>query len=426
MRTIAITHSDWSPNPNYVRQPWTDGGRFEFSAQSEDAWRNGWYELSRIARVNCAAMGCRGTFDPGGVNAMPIARRAYDATPGPKPTITFWCDTVGLPDITHNILGSPFDFANPRHVDLALEHFFRHFFENWKTAPLELLDGELVMPWWGWAPPPGTHGWLNPHKAQNLLDAVTGYAKAQVPGLHGVKHIVVAGAFDAAPGLRAYAAHNWFDPWRTPPHSHTITKRGYGNVAIGCVVPGYSDPNHPLPERIPASADMAHRGLSKCKWSGCMFTILEGTFGFIEGIEWVRPASGDTGKLEVIAEFSDPYAEPEPEQPGGLMQLAVTVEPILKWKTGVLVESPLKSEHGIRYALRWTQKPGQAGYPDATSRQYLCLNPDGTTEAKDQIGDWESSQPVKPDDVEARWFTVNAEQTQSAALVFGLQQFQAA
>lgn len=430
MRTIIITHTDWSPNPNYVRQPYTDNGRFEFTAQSPDAWANVWYELGSLARVNCAAMGCRGTYDPGGVNALAVARRAYDATTGPKPTITFWCDTVGLPDITHNLFGSPFDFANARHIDAGLEHFFRHFFDNWKTAPLELLDGELVMPWWGWAPPPGSHGWLNNGRAQNLLDAVTAYARQQVPGLRGVKHIVASGAFNDAPGLRAYGAHNWFNPWMTPPQANSIEQRGYGNVAIACVVPGYSDPNRPLPERIPASADVAHQGLSRATWRGCMFAILEGACGFIEGIEWIRPESGDTSKLQVIWEFSEPYAEqPEPEDPiMGETWMAVSNRPVLEYVSGVLVRSPLDPN---RFALRWTQPSGNdralsvgnpgGGYPDPTSRKYLCPHPDGRTEAKDTIGDWESSQPVKEGDVEIRWFTENAGKDQSYCIAFARQ-----
>ncbi len=418
MRTIIICHTDWSgPEPQWVRQPFLDGGRLRFMRDYPPDWAQIFDDLGRVARVDAVAIGCRGTYDPPAVACLPIARAAWNAAKH-KPKLTFWADTVGLPDITHELDGSPFNFALNQHIEWAIEHFFSHFFVNFMDADLEIFQGDLVLPWWGLAPPPGSWGWKNEEQAQRLLDAVTSYVVGlHIPGVSGVKHIVDHQWFEKDRNLRVFGAHAWFNPWTTPPSSYSTYTHHF--TTCGAVVPGFSDPNHPLPEKIPSGADTARRGLKACRDANCVYIILEGATDFVEGAEWLRSQSGDPSKLEAIREHQDIVNPPQPPQHGDArMDLAITQNPLLTWKTGVLV--PV-GEAKDTFALRWTQPADAPGYPDPHSTKFLCLNPDGKTEAKDQIGEWETSQKVKAGDREIQWWTFNDERTQSALMVFGFQ-----
>lgn len=419
---IIITHTDWEqPDPNWPRQP-----KLPFRRDDRASWDKVMDELGRIARVDSIAFGCRGTFDPPAVACLPIAREAYRHM-AHQPSVTFWADTVGLPDISHNLDGKPFDFANSLHIELAWTHFFKHFFDHFKDAKLTRSSkGNVLIPWWGIDTQTG-HGFTNQERAQRLLDYID--QKVFALGLGGCDHIVDKTWASWVPALRAYGVHNWFSGHHNP---KSFTVRHHNGVSTGVVVPGFTDPNTKV-ETIPNNGETARAGLAAC--AQCDYVILEGATDFVENAQWIREADGKTHNLDAIRAVTSPSTEPEPEPvPGGLMHLAITPEPILTWKTGVLVVSPLAPN---RYAMRWTQPAedtGQAGYPDPTSKKFLCLNPDGSTTAKGptvddpnwKIGEWESSQPVQSGDTEIRWFTQNAEKTESAVIVYGLQQFQAA
>lgn len=424
MRTIIIVGTDWTgPNPAWIRQPFLDGGRLTFHRDSEADWTNLFHELGHLGRVSSCAIGIRGAYNATDATWRAPAKAAYLSTSAPRPTLCPWFDTVGLPDMVNppNTGGVKFDFANAAHIDIAIQKYVRVFFDTFAECPLEMTaSGRLLIPWWGIATETG-HGFTNQSYAQRLLGAVDAYLKTL--GFTGADHVVDRTWLEYAPHLDVFGVHDWFNPWNTPPESCSI--RTHNGVTVGCVVPGFCDPNHPLPERIPADhGETARIGLAACRLALCDVVLLEGATDFVEGAEWMRDAAGNTAKLDALRthmELTTPAQPIDPApMPGGRMQMAVTADPILKWKTGVLVVSPLAAD---RYAMRWTQPDGEAGYPDANSRKYLCLNPDGTTEAKDTIGEWESSQPVKGDDYEISWFTINAGQDQSATLVFGLKQF---
>lgn len=126
MRTIAIIGTDWSgPDPKWVRQPFLDNGRLGFDRMRLEDWQNVFYELGDVARLDALAVGIRGAGDTGAVASLPIARQAHEHS-NPLIPLTFWADTVGLPDIAHaadcgcgngECRNAPFDFDNPQHIE---------------------------------------------------------------------------------------------------------------------------------------------------------------------------------------------------------------------------------------------------------------------------------------------------------------------
>ncbi len=301
--TIIITHTDWDgPQPQWIRQP-----MLPFSRNDRASWDKVFYELGTIARVDSVAIGCRGTFDPPAVACLPIARAAYDAAQH-KPSVTFWADTVGLPDITHNLAGQPFDFGNAQHLRWAWQHFVGIFFAHFGNATLTRSPntGRVLIPWWGIHSSTG-HGFVNQRLAQMLLDYIDQEVAAL--GLGHVDHLVDKTWLEYQPNLHAWGVHNWFNPWSTPPISATV--RTHKGISAGVVVPGFSDPNRPLPEKIAHGAATAQRGFAAC--ADCDVVVLEGATDFQEGAEWMRDASGNTDVLDAIRTFvGAPFPEPQP------------------------------------------------------------------------------------------------------------------
>lgn len=396
-----IAHTDFSEsNPH--------GPMLPFRTDSPETWDRIFGDLGARAHVDSIAIGCRGTFDPPAVACLPIVREAY-LRASHHPTLTFWADTVGLPDIAHNLSGGGgFDFANPQHIQWAWEHFLNHFVVHFGDLHLTRSpNGKVLILWWGISKNNGW-GFVNRQHSQRLLDSVDAHFVAL--GLGGADHIVDTTWLDDAPTLRVYGVHNWFSGHHNPQSYSTRTHHG---VMVGVVVPGFTDPETGI-DTIPHSGETARAGLQACM--DCHHVICEGATDFQENAYWIRNAAGDDSKLTAISDIT----APQTETIEALMHVAVSAEPILKWHTAVLVDSPLGNK---RKAMRWTQTSPTSGHPDPASSKFLCLNPDGTTEAKEIIGEWESSQPIETGDNEIRWFTQNAEQTKSACLVYGLQQF---
>jgi hypothetical protein len=354
----------------------------------------------------------------------------------PAPTILPWFDTGAITDY-HNYgvpegQETPFDFANPAHVAGVWPNTFGPFFETfseggpyanpiqWERTP----DGRVLIAAWGINPM--GHGVINQQYAQRLLDDIT----TQMAKKHyGAPAFLLDTSWrERAPNITPYAEHGWFDGAGTP-----YTIRTFKGVTAGVLVAGFQDPwNAPKPwRRIDRRGGKTYSiGLKAMRDAKADIVLYESYNNRVEGAGLYSNATWGTTYLDLTRAFQETNAPapiepipPHPEPiPGGHMRLAVTTEPLLQWKTGVLVPSGISAD---RYGMRWTQPTDttKAGYPDPTSKKFLCLNPDGRTEAKDTIGDWEASQPIGADDVEIRWFTINAGGDQSATLVYGLQQF---
>ncbi len=441
MRVNVILGHDWDgPKDYWLRKPFLDGGRLKFNRHHKPDWQNVYDELGRLAGVPSLLHGIRGYWDTPAIESLHLAAQVHREYNQP-PTVGAWFDTGGLSDCVDNPgPGNPYDFGNAQHINWGWERYGKLFFVAFPkgtnyTLTTKASDARILCAWWGIGTSMG-HGMKNLHLAQNLLNKVSEEA-FKLTGRH-VSHIVDKGWLDHNKGLQCYGAHGWFDPWGNvkPPEHVTVYKHNNG-ITTGMVVPSFVNPGENRWRIHHNDGGTLDTGLRTCAIALCDEVLLEGGTDFEEGASPMRDERGDDRILIALKRYAntvpitppiDPPVDPPPQPlPGGIMKLAVSDKPILKWKTGVLVESSLSTKEKKRYAVRWNQKAGSTkledGFIDPTSQKFLCLNPDGSTEAKDNIGEWESSQPVKEGAEKISWFTESAGGEQAACLVFGLQQF---
>lgn len=383
MKIIVIAGTDWEqPNPDWIRQPYTDATLRFMRSRVED-WANVFREIGDVARADCLAIGCRGIFDTGAVNALPVARRAWDDS-SKAMKITFWGDTVGMGDIV-NEPGSganKFDCSNPQHVEWFWTRFVKLVFDAFPPeAFLTLDDGRVVIALWGIEPQTG-HGIINQHDAQGLLDYVD--ARVRELGFAGAAFIVDQSWPDLCPGLRVYAVHDWFSghnnpkPWSVRPHIGTD-----GRVTVGMAVPSFFTTINPS-----GKSDVLESALALFDALDVDWALLEGATDFSENAPIMRDASGNMDKLHVIARYSSRQQTPDhPDPPtGDHMKISFTNAPIYShrvvsgWLAGTLEPNP-NGTFGVRL-----EKP-LPGYPNPNGSQtgpypFLSVQPDGSYQGR--------------------------------------------
>lgn len=361
---IMICHTDWrEPDPTWVHQP-----VLPFRRDDRGSWDRVLHDLG-MARVDSIAIGCRGTRDPEAVAALPIARAAYGAMPH-QPSVTFWGDTVGLPDIVNppNVTSwdeQPFDFANPEHIRWSWDHFGWHFFKLWKDANLTRVDGKVLIPLWGIKSDTG-HGFINQQHAQRLLDSWD--AQLIALGRGGARFIVDKTWLELCPSLQVFAAHNWFSGHNNPiGHSIRAHHGTHGLITTGVVVPGFNDPPTKV-QTIPHGGATARVGLQACVTAGCQIIICEGATDYTEDAHWIVDSTGDDSKLKAIREITQP--QPDTEE----------------------VDMAITGTFSLTRRERF-KHPTRAGYwcspfPGTTTEEVLSVNPpDGHIEARPKGAD---------------------------------------
>lgn len=294
MRTICIIGTDWSgPRPEWVRQPFLDGGRLTFDRMHRPDWDNVFHELGDLARVDSLAVGIRGLYDTGAADCLSVARAAYQAT-NHQPTLMPWFDTVGLPDIAGEPgEAHPFDFANPEHIRWGWERYAKVFFDRFGDLTLERSPrGKVLCVWWGIETHTG-HGFRNQQHAQNLLDYVD--HRLIDAGLGGADHIVDQSWATLVPNLNAYAVHDWFNPWGITPQASSI--RRHNGVTVGVTVPSFYQIINP-----DGNADTVTASLAAFRAAKVDYVLLEGGTDFQEGAEFMRDSTGNTSKLDAVRE----------------------------------------------------------------------------------------------------------------------------
>ncbi len=371
MRTIAIIGTDWEgADPNWIRQPFTDGGRLQFDRRRLEDWDNVFYELHELAGLPTLAVGIRGIYDTGSVQSLPVAKEAYLSRPS-RPTLLPWFDTVGLPDIAGPPgMAHPFDFGNPDHIRWGWERFASTFFHAFGDLPLErTANGKLLVGWWGIETPTG-HGFRNQHLAQRLLDYVD--SQLIIFGLGPADHLVDQSWAALVPDLRAHAVHDWFNPWGSIPRPWST--RTYRGVTTGVVVPSFYHRIEPL------DGETLRQGLSVCRDAGAHYVLIEGGTNFQEAAELMRDSTGDARKLNVVLQHIQLTTPVPPEVPVS----AVSQTPLFLFNHAAVI--PLSNG---QKALRWNQTTQQV---DAGSSRVFSLQPNGTIQDRPDtaIGAWES------------------------------------
>lgn len=371
MRTTAIIGTDWAgPNPAWIRQPLSP----TFDRMLRFDWDNLLDELVGHAHVDGLAVGYRGGNDTNAIACFPVAREAFEAWTGRPFTIMPFIDTVGLPDLTQP---QPFDFANDQHIELGWQQFVKLFFDAFvrdanafAPAPIRIETspaGKAVILWWGIESQTG-HGFINQAQAQCLLDRVSEELTIPSLGLHGADNIVDQSWLTLCPTLQCYAAHNWFNPWGSIPEAYSI--RTHRGVTTGVTVPSF----YHLIE--PQGGEVLRRSLRAMRQAKADYVFMESGTNFHEAAELMRDSTGDTSKLDAIAEHIALVTAPNI---GGTMSDATFC---------ISKSQSFAVENGFA-----------TYYPKGQTETILSIQSDGKKETrlKAQAGAWETWRPSADD-----------------------------